>query len=413
MKAALLSFVLALFFLMAHAIHAEQDQSVGQGRSAVARTGSDDQASEAALREGVQVFRAGDVVRAQAILLPLAKNGRYEAQFYLGLSYLKNAASFRVQEDVRKATIPGEAQQMEPPQHSFLEPFLSIRSASVTASQEQSLLSATSSSTSTNGTAAAQAASQQVGHSLPKDKPIQWEKALAWLQDAAGRGLSLAQSAKGVIYADNSSENVSFHDVRESLRWLHQAAERGYIPAQLALGELYGDGQKMPRNHQLALQWYRQAAEQGDAVAQYQLGRYHYMGYGVDPNMATAFYWFQKSAMSDDLPAQAIVGHMYHRGFGVPINVTEAERWYRQAAEQGNATAQGGLGILLFERNLARQDKLIAAYQWLKLGIEGGRDDARSYLQNLLGRMTPEQVAEAEQLLAQYRKSIHSSPSSN
>jgi TPR repeat protein len=98
-----------------------------------------------------------------------------------------------------------------------------------------------------------------------------------------------------------------------------------------------------------------------------------------------------------------MLGHLYHRGVGVSVNIVEAERLYRAAAARGDAVAHGGLGILMFERGLSRRERIPYIYQWLKLGSEGGHRDAQVYLDELVLRMTPAQVAEGDQLVEHYR----------
>ena len=113
-------------------------------------------------------------------------------------------------------------------------------------------------------------------------------------------------------------------------------------------------------------------AEKGDAGAQYKLGRAYYLG----------------------------------------NDYTEAAKWYRRAADQGNADAQYGLGHWYFIGVGVPRD-YIEAYKWCDLAAAhlsdyragktiSARADCRIELGVIEERMTPEQIAEAQQLAAAF-----------
>jgi len=91
-------------------------------------------------------------------------------------------------------------------------------------------------------------------------------------------------------------------------------------------------------------------------------------------------------------------------GEGVRRDHREAARLYLLAANQGYARAQNDIGFMLgFGEGIPPQDN-IEAYKWLKLAIQGYTaknqarlDQARKDLATLSRRMSPAQIAEAEQ----------------
>ena len=119
----------------------------------------------------------------------------------------------------------------------------------------------------------------------------------------------------------------------------------------------------MPEDDAEAVKWYRIAAEQGNARAQYSLGV------------------------------------MYSAGEGVPENDAEAGRWFRLAAEQGEASAQNNLGLMYANGEGVPEDYVLA-YTWWNLAAAQGDELARENKDNLRTRMTPDQIARAQELSA-------------
>jgi TPR repeat protein len=95
--------------------------------------------------------------------------------------------------------------------------------------------------------------------------------------------------------------------------------------------------------------------------------------------------------------AQAALGLKYARGSGVPENDVEAVRWYRMAAEKGHPGAQWSLGTM-YENGDGVQEDVIVAFMWLNLSSAQGYSSAQESKDIIEGRMTREQVAEAERL---------------
>ena len=83
----------------------------------------------------------------------------------------------------------------------------------------------------------------------------------------------------------------------------------------------------------------------------------------------------------------------------MPQDDAEAVQWFRQAAEQGYAEAQYNLGIMY-----ARGDPedYVQAHMWLDLAASRLTGEARENAVRgrdiVAGRMTPDQLAEAQRL---------------
>ena len=149
----------------------------------------------------------------------------------------------------------------------------------------------------------------------------------------------------------------------------------------------------------------RLRAEQGDADAQALLAVVHYNGRGVERDYEEAVRWARLAAEQGNARGQSLLGAAYYSGNGVARDPSEAARLLRLAAEQGVASAQAQLGVLYLNGSGVPQDD-VSAYVWLTLAVAS---DSREpgpgrAAQRLAGRMTPEQLAEAEARLRDWNR---------
>ena len=73
--------------------------------------------------------------------------------------------------------------------------------------------------------------------------------------------------------------------------------------------------------------------------------------------------------------------------------------WYLKAAEQGNAGAQYTISVMYANGHGVAQD-YVQACMWLKLAAKNDHEDAKYDLAVTEGKLTKEQIAEAERLAA-------------
>ncbi|MCA8834067.1 MAG: sel1 repeat family protein [Proteobacteria bacterium] len=138
---------------------------------------------------------------------------------------------------------------------------------------------------------------------------------------------------------------------------------------------------------------------EGNAQAQYYMGLMYYKGYGGRQSYGDAGGLFKKSAQKRHAEAQFYLGWMYEHGEGFRPDEMEALKWYRAAAEQGHAQAQHHLarfyalgGIAAFHQDLVR------AHMWHNLAASNGYEKAANLRDFLATKMTPEKIAEAEEM---------------
>ncbi|TKS62645.1 MAG: hypothetical protein EWM73_02274 [Nitrospira sp.] len=132
---------------------------------------------------------------------------------------------------------------------------------------------------------------------------------------------------------------------------------------------------------------------------------------GVDAytrgDYATALREWRPLAEQGDANAQYNLGVMYDFAKGVPQDFTTARRWYEQAAAQGHAGAQNNLGGL-YEFGHGVTQNSVRAYMWYHVAAAHSTGDAQKDVaaenrDEIAGRMTSAQIAEAKQLAREWK----------
>ena len=106
----------------------------------------------------------------------------------------------------------------------------------------------------------------------------------------------------------------------------------------------------------------------------------------------------ETKAEKGDASAQLNLGYMYFSGKGVPNDQKEAAKWIRKAAEQGYTSAQSNL-VLMYFRVIGVLRDYVTAYAWANIAQANGGQNAQKFKSEYLDpKMTPEQIAKAQEL---------------
>ncbi|MSU90578.1 sel1 repeat family protein [Rhodobacteraceae bacterium 2CG4] len=118
---------------------------------------------------------------------------------------------------------------------------------------------------------------------------------------------------------------------------------------------------------------------------------------------AEAYRELWPAARSGNADAEELIGVMYAMGLGVARDDARAFEWYLRSAMKGHPGAQSGVGWYYeIGRGLPAPD-LVRAYLWYALSAIGGDPDAAISIEEVVKKMTPEQIARAQVLIADYR----------
>jgi S1-C subfamily serine protease len=114
-------------------------------------------------------------------------------------------------------------------------------------------------------------------------------------------------------------------------------------------------------------------------------------------DFATALGEWRPLAEQGVADAQYNLGKMYYFGKGVPQDYKTAVKWFTLAAEQGYAGAQYNLGVMYDNGEGVIQDN-VYAHMWWNIAASSGDKDAIGNRDIIAKRMTPSQLAKAQDL---------------
>lgn len=157
-------------------------------------------------------------------------------------------------------------------------------------------------------------------------------------------------------------------------------------------------------DYQTAIAEWQPLADGGDVEAQFGMGLLYANGFGVSLDDNEALKWYRLAAAQNHANAQCNIAVMHANGWGVDQSDAEAFRWYSMAADQGVIEAQNAVAKMHFGGFGAEQSNVLA-HKWYAIASELGDLNAASKRDDLEPRMSPEELAEAEQLTSAWLES--------
>jgi len=109
------------------------------------------------------------------------------------------------------------------------------------------------------------------------------------------------------------------------------------------------------------------------------------------------------AARSGNAEAEELIGVMYASGLGVERDDIRAFEWYLRASLKGHAGAQSGIGWYYEVGRGMPEPDLIRAYMWYVLSAIGGDPDAAISQEEVIKKMTKEQIDKAHVLIDDYK----------
>jgi len=108
------------------------------------------------------------------------------------------------------------------------------------------------------------------------------------------------------------------------------------------------------------------------------------------------------AARSGNADAEELIGVMYALGLGVEKDPVRAFEWYLRSAMKGHPGAQSGIGWY-YEEGIGTAVDLTRAYMWYALSAIGGDPDAAISQEEVVKKMTKDQIDHAHKLIADYK----------
>ena len=120
-------------------------------------------------------------------------------------------------------------------------------------------------------------------------------------------------------------------------------------------------------------------------------------------NFEAAYAALEPAARSGNADAEELIGVMYAMGLGVERDDQRAFEWYLRSSMKGHPGAQSGIGWYYeVGRGMPAPD-LVRAYMWYTLSAIGGDPDAAISLEEVVKKMTAEEIEKAHILVADYK----------
>ncbi len=118
---------------------------------------------------------------------------------------------------------------------------------------------------------------------------------------------------------------------------------------------------------------------------------------------AEAMAELRPAARSGNADAEELIGVMYALGLGVERDDRRAFEWYLRSAMKGHPGAQSGVGWYYEVGRGMPEPDLVRAYMWYVLSAIGGDPDAAISQEEVVKKMTEEQIEAAHELIDDYR----------
>ncbi len=113
------------------------------------------------------------------------------------------------------------------------------------------------------------------------------------------------------------------------------------------------------------------------------------------------------AARSGNAEAEELIGIMYAMGLGVERDDIRAFDWYLRSSLKGHPGAQSGIGWYYeVGRGMPAPD-LIRAYTWYVLSAIGGDPDAAISQEEVIKKMTQEEIQKAHILIDDYKSWLY------
>ncbi|MEP2980802.1 MAG: tetratricopeptide repeat protein [Lentilitoribacter sp.] len=124
-------------------------------------------------------------------------------------------------------------------------------------------------------------------------------------------------------------------------------------------------------------------------------------------NFEAAMQEFLPLARSGNADAEELIGVMYALGLGVERDDERAFEWYLRSSLKGHPGAQSGIGWYYeVGRGMPAPD-LVRAYTWYVLSAIGGDPDAAISQEEVVKKMTKEQIDKAHILIDDYKSWLY------
>lgn len=172
------------------------------------------------------------------------------------------------------------------------------------------------------------------------------DEAKRWYRRAAHQGHPYGQESLGRFYLAGPFMGYGVKlDVEEAAKWLLRAGDESSPPGKFLLGGIHEQGIGVEKDYAAAYKWYLGATEGGYYEADDRLVDWYRARLRSDPanayglTLEQAVDGLRQLAWTGHVVAQRTLGLVHEIGLGTAVECDAAKRWYREAAAQGDPSA--------------------------------------------------------------------------
>lgn len=261
--------------------------------------------------EGETAFNQQHYSQAFSEFLPIANQGDFRSQYYVGYLYLNGLG---IPQDTKEGL-------------NYLQ-----KAVDQNYDMAQSLM----------------AFLYSEGQVVPKDM----SKALSLYSSAAIQNNISANLNLGVMYYTGEGVEKNY---AKALEYFKKVPVKAKPIVCRYMGDIYLNSSL--RDYDKAVENYRISASQGDLNSFFTLGEIYRKGQGVPKNTSEAFRFYEYAASRNYSPAQYMLGILYANGTGVPRDIYKAYAWLSMAVEQKLLIAENALNQIAENMSLSDIDK--------------------------------------------------------
>lgn len=367
-----------------------------------------------------------DVQKARMLLLEASKAGSPEADYEIGLAYLKGSHGWEKNFQEGAYFIKKSAANDYKPANIMLAT-LFMNGQPLLGDKQEALMHLALMAVDGEVDAQYKLALLLKDFGIPLYDRI----AFHWLEKAAEFNFSDAKYLLAQFYQDGIGTEINYD---KSFLLYQEMASQHYPDAFLALARFYHYGWGTTADPLKAKQWLTLAidanaadakkvareifasneVENFDETTSYQLldfavesevpsalyiiGKRYFEGAtGYIKNINTGFSMLLKAANQSYVLAQRELGIIFEYGLYEHRDLAQAMLWYEKAAMQGDGFSQFRLAQLYYD-DASIEDNMIQAYVWANLASMTGMLPAEELRDNIFDELTPSELEQSEAL---------------
>ena len=154
-----------------------------------------------------------------------------------------------------------------------------------------------------------------------------------------------------------------------------------------------------------AFQIFERLSQAGDTQAQYDLSQMYFQGIGVPKSIEQGWVWMNRAADKGNIQAMLELGVRYQASTSLENSEEMAFLWFQKAAMAGSPVGQYNLAHL-YEFGKQTPVDLVSSYAWMVLSYNSGNPAAASEAKVLRGRLSPDELSRADQLIQTLKKTL-------